>query len=306
MVKPPLRAALAILAAGLLTASCILMDNPEGDKPGWRRTPDREGGRPADEGRAATGARTRPAPAAAAEFRETVDLGPGGTLSLENDYGDVEIVGWDRDEVEVVARSSAAASDRREQRSARQGGGRAAPAVEVRETSRGLLVRTPTFEGPGRPPAVHYEVRVPHSIRLSGIRVSEGDLTIEDVFGGLEAAVDEGSLRVRNYSGPLRATVGIGTADVEVLDLRDGDEITITSIRGDIVLRLESGAGAIVEADAPRGEVNSEFDLGKRLPASTVKGWIRQGGPAVILRAADGRIEIVRTRGESGRATSGK
>jgi len=304
MAKPLLRLALTALVAGLALASCILMDNPEGDEPGWRTIPDRGEERPADEERTETSVRTPPA--SGTEFREVVDFRPGETLSLENDYGDVEIIGWDRDEVEVVARPSAAASDRREPRSARQAGGRAVPAVELRETSRGLLVRTPTFEGPGRPPAVIYEVRVPHSVSLSGIRVSEGDLTIEDVFGRLEAAVDEGNLRVKNYSGPLRATVGIGTADVEVLDLRDGDEITITSSRGDIVLRLESGAGAIVEADAPRGEVSSDFDLGKRLPAPTVKGWIGQGGPAIILRAADGKIEIIRTRGASGRAESGK
>lgn len=304
MAKPLLRLALAILAAGLFMTSCILMDNPEGDDPGWRRIPDRESGRPADEERAETSA--RPRPASGAEFREVVDFRPGETLSLENDYGDVEIIGWERDEVEVVARTSAAAPGRLEPRSARQGGSRAVPEVELRETSRGLIVRTPTFEGPGRPPAVLYEVRVPHSVSLSGVRVSEGDLTIEDVFGGLEAAVDEGNLRVRNYSGPLRATVGIGAADVEVLDLRDGDEITITASRGDIVLRLESGVGAIVEADAPRGEVRSDFDLGRRLPASTVKGWIGQGGPAIILRAMDGRIEIIRTRGASDRATAGK
>ena len=143
-------------------------------------------------------------------------------------------------------------------------------------------------------------VRVPDSVKLAGIRVSEGDLTIADVFGGLEASVDKGDLFVRNYSGPLRATVGTGSADVEVLDLRDRDEIMITSRRGDIVLRLESGVGAIVEADALLGEVFSDFDLGKRLPASTVKGWIGQGGPTVILRASDGQVKIVRTRGAAG------
>jgi len=289
MTKSLLKLSLAVLVGGLAAASCILMDNPEGDDPGWRRIPDRD--EPPVEERPETSARA----STGTEFRETVDFRSGGTLSLENDYGDVEITGWDRDEVDVVARSLAA--DSREPRSARQSGSRSAPRVELRETRDGLLIRTPTFEGTGRPPAVIYEVRVPHSVGLSGIRVSEGDLTIEDVYGGLEASVDEGDLRVRNYSGPVRATVGIGTADVEVLDLREGDEITITSSRGDIVLHLESGVGAIIEADAPRGEVSSDFDLGKRLPASTVKGWIGQGGPSVILRASDGKIEIVKTRG---------
>jgi len=266
---------LAVPAAALLT-SCILISDPEGE-PGWRTIP-----KPSDE-----------TTTSGTEFRQTVDLAAGGTLSLENDYGNVEITGWDRDSVEVVARS--AAVERQRQRSAREYSDRdLAPEVEILERSGGLLVRTPTFEGPGRPPAVDFKVRVPNSIDLTGIRISEGNLDISDVFGRLEVSVDQGDLLVSNYSGPVRATVATGNADIEVLDLREGDEITITARRGDIILRLESGAGAIVEADAPRGEVVSDFDLGKKLPASAVKGWIGQGGPNVILRASEGRIEIVK------------
>ena len=134
------------------------------------------------------------------------------------------------------------------------------------------------------------------SVVLTGIRLSEGDLTVSDIFGKLEASVDQGGLLVENFSGAVDVTVGTGDADVEVLDLREEDTITITSRRGDIVLRLESGVGAIVEADAPRGRVRSDFDLGVELPAATVKGWIGEGGPNIILRAPNGRVEIVKIK----------
>ena len=276
MRKPVLSLFPAIaVAATVLSAACLILPDV-GESDGWRTVPGRQK-------TAVTGK----------EFRRTLDLRAGGTLSLENDYGNVEITGWDRDSVEVVARS--AAVERQRQRSAREYSDRdLAPEVEILERSGGLLVRTPTFEGPGRPPAVDFKVRVPNSIDLTGIRISEGNLDISDVFGRLEVSVDQGDLLVSNYSGPVRATVATGNADIEVLDLREGDEITITARRGDIILRLESGAGAIVEADAPRGEVVSDFDLGKKLPASAVKGWIGQGGPNVILRASEGRIEIVK------------
>lgn len=267
-------------AAVAFFASCILVSNPEGDDPGWRTVPER----------------TSKPSSSRTEFRQTVDLAPGGTLSLENDYGDVAITGWDRSTVEVVARTPAVEEDRRY--SARQGrSSQTVPEVEIREGRGGLLIRTPTFEGPGRPPAVSFEVRVPNSIDLTGIRISEGDLKIADVFGRLEVSVDAGNLSVRNFSGSVGATVGTGSADVEVLDLREGDEISISARRGDVALRLESGAGAIVEADAPRGEVTSDFDLGQTLPASTVKGWIGQGGPTIILRASEGRIRIIKVAG---------
>lgn len=274
-LKPALAAAIAALFA-----SCIMLENPEGDEPGWRTIP--ESG----------------APAAASEFRRTVPFTPGGTLSLENDYGDVSISGWDRDEVEVVARASTV--EAQPQSSARQYRIRkVTPQVDIQETERGLLIRTPTFEGMGEAPAVDYEVKVPHDAVLMGLRISEGSLTIADVFGRIEASVDQGDVSVANFSGPLRVSVGTGNADVEVLDLREGDEVSVTSRRGDIVLRLEPGVAASVEANAPHGGVTSDFDLGFRLPAPTVKGSIGRGGASIILMASDGRVRILKTAADS-------
>lgn len=276
-IQRSLRAA-AILALPALLASCILLENPAGDDPGWRTVPDRSAPRPG-----------------ATEFRRTVAFAAGETLSLENDYGDVSITGWDRDQVEVVAR--AATVERQTDTSARPYRIRkVTPEVEILETaSGGLLVRTPTFEGAGEAPAIDFEIKAPNSLVLTGLKMSEGGLTIADVYGRIEASIDQGDLSISNFSGTLRATLGIGSADVEALDLREGDEIAVTTRRGDVFLRLEPNAGAVVEADAGRGQVTSDFDLGARLPARTVKGWIGQGGPSVILRTGEGRIRIIRT-----------
>ncbi|OGD27380.1 MAG: hypothetical protein A2V57_08675 [Candidatus Aminicenantes bacterium RBG_19FT_COMBO_65_30] len=284
MRKPFLKVS-GTAATVLFGAACIIAPHP-GESTGWRTVSRPETGN---------------------EIRETIDFRTGGTLSLENDFGDVVITGWDRDSVRIIAK--AVASQARPQRSAREYGARTSePDVEIRETDDGLLIRNRTFEGPGRPPEVAYEVRVPNSVRLTGIRISEGNLSVADVFGRLEASLDQGDLKVANYSGSVEAVIGTGEADVEVLDLREEDSITISSRKGDIVLRLESGTGAIVEADAPRGEVRSDFDLGVKMPVSTVKGWIGEGGPAIILRAADGRIEIVAVKRSAGdiRAAKGK
>jgi hypothetical protein len=279
MTKTLLRslAAAAVLASAVLAASCILLDNPEGEEPGWRTFPDQG------------------VPRGATEFRRTLEFAAGGTLSLENDYGDVSITGWDRDQVEVLAR--AATVEKQPDTSARPYRIRkVTPEVEIQETaSGGLLIRTPTFEGTGEAPAIDFEIKVPNSVILAGLRMSEGDLSIADVYGRVEASIDQGSLSVTNFSGALRATLGVGSADVEALDLREGDEITITTRRGDLDLRLEPNTNAIVEADAGRGEVTSDFALGTKLPAPAVKGWIGQGGPSIILRTGDGRIRIIRT-----------
>ena len=267
------------LAAAVIVSafvSCLYFENPEGE-PGWRTTPDQSAG---------------PAP----EFRRTVPFTPGKTLSLENDYGDVSITGWNRAEVEVVARAATVESQP-------EGSNRpyrirkVTPEVEILETEQGLLVRTPTFEGAGEAPAVDYELKVPSEIVLTGIRISEGSLTVANVFGRIEASIDQGHLAVANFSGPLRVSLGTGGADVEVLDLRESDEVSVTTRRGDITLRLEPGVTASVEANAPHGEVTSDFDLGVRLPAPTVKGLIGRGGPSIILMTSEGRIQILKSGG---------
>jgi hypothetical protein len=264
-------------AALAVSSACIIFPHP-GESDGWRTIPER-----------GTGA------GRGAEFQETVDLRAGDALSIENDYGDIVIRGWDRDAVEIFA--AVADAGARTQRSGRESRpSKYTPDVEIRETNNGLLIRTRTFEGTGEPPRVNYELRVPNSVELTGIRISEGDLRVFDVFGRLEASVDQGDLTVENYSGAVEATVGTGDADVEVLDLHEEDSISVTCRSGNIVLRLESGAGAIVEADAPRGRVRSDFDLGTDLPAPAVKGWIGEGGPTIILKATNGRIEIVEVK----------
>lgn len=239
------------------------------------------------------------------EFRRTVEFAAGGTLALENDYGNVEITGWEKDSVEVVAQG-AAGEPGRERKVRAYGFWEVKPAVEITQTEGSLTIRTRPFDGPGDPPAVDYTIRVPNSISLSGVRVGKGNLTVSGVFGRFEASIDEGNLVVSNFSGSVDASIGTGNVDVEVLDVRDQDTIALSSREGDMILRLEPGTGAQVEAEALRGEVSSDFDLGVKTPAPSVSGRIGSGGAAVTLKASDGRIEIIAIKDVTGAARASK
>jgi hypothetical protein len=226
------------------------------------------------------------------EFRKTVEFRAGGTLSLENDIGNVEISGWDKETVEVVAQG-AAGKIGKERKVRAYGFWELKPDVEVKTTDGELTIRTRPYDGPGERPAVDYMIRVPNSVILRGIRLGEGNLTVSDVFGRLEATLDTGDLGVSNFSGSVDASVGTGDIDVEVLDLRGEDSVALSSAEGDIVLRLESGTSAVVEAEAPRGDVRSDLDLGVKTPASSVKGRMGEGGAEIKMKAGNGKIEIL-------------
>ncbi len=270
MKKPLLTTALAA-AAVLSAAACIMVMDPE-TTTSWQPR---------------------------GEFRRTVEFAARGAISLVNDYGNVEVIGWEKDSVEVVAQSSAK-EPKQERKVRAYGFWEVKPDVEIKQTEGSLAIRTRPFDGPGDLPAVDYLIRVPHSVILAGLRIGEGNLTVSDVFGRLEASIDKGDLVVSNFSGSADASLGTGNIDVEVLDLREQDTIALSTRVGDIILRLEPGTGARIEAEAPRGEVRSDLDLGIKTPAASVSGRMGAGGAAIMLKAEDGRIEILAVKDGSG------
>ncbi|TFG55278.1 MAG: hypothetical protein E4H35_06155, partial [Candidatus Aminicenantes bacterium] len=184
MKKALLRASLAA-AAALLSVACIMVMDPE------RTTSWQPRG----------------------EFRRTVEFAAGGTIALENEAGNVEIVGWDKDAVEVVAQGAAAnPGEKRKVRA--YGFWEIKPDVEIKKMDGSLSIRTRPFDGPGDLPAVDYTIRVPNSIVLSGIRMEEGNLTISDVFGRIEGSLERGDIAVSNFSGSVDLFIGTGSADV--------------------------------------------------------------------------------------------
>lgn len=248
----------------VLAASCVMVMDPE--RPGaW---------------------------APSGEYRKTVEFPAGSTLLLEFGAGEMEITGGEEEVLEVVA------WDRR--RFPEEGRGIRAygfwttkPAIDVQRTADGYRVQARSSDDPSRPTNLGIRIRVPHSVLLEEIRVEDGTVSVADIYGRMAISLGTGDVTVRNYSGPLDIGVGSGTVDVEVLDVRDGDLIGITTGTGDIVLRLEAGTGARIEARAPNGAVRSEFDLGVPLPAPEVSGQMGPGGASVVLENREGDIDIL-------------
>jgi hypothetical protein len=256
--------ATALVAA--LAASCVMLVNPE-----------QEQGPP-------------PAP----EFRKSLDFKPGGTAALEHTLGNVTITGWDKDAAEVVAtaRTPEPGSERRLQL---YSSGDLEPSVDIREDVQALRIRTRSLGGPWTSGGLDYAVRLPNSVNLNPVRLGTGDVRISDVYGSTVVELGRGNLAIKNYSGPLKAVVGGGGADVELLDIRETDVVDITVKEGDIILRLEPDANVRIEAEAPVGGITSDYDLGRELPARAVRTKLGNGAAAITLKALRGNIKILKT-----------
>jgi hypothetical protein len=227
----------------------------------------------------------------AGELLRAVELEPGGRVSIALGTGNVEISGWENASVEVTAR-------RREP--AREQAGvpvlepwNLSPDIEVVKTEKAVRIKDRALDS-SKPAISDMSIRVPESVELDPITVRTGNVSIADAYGRVAADIGEGGLTIANFSGSVKASVRSGSADIEVLDVREDDIIEITVEAGDITFRIPPDAEVRIEAEAPRGEISSELDLGAALPAKSLMGGLGSGGGMVRLKALNGVIKILK------------
>jgi len=223
-------------------------------------------------------------------FHRILAMEPGGTIQLENEEGDIEVRGWERDEVEITAEAEFLPPFRPGFSVSSWGPPR--PRIQVTSSEDFVKIKSPSLEENRVVGAIHYILNVPKSVALKDIRNENGDITITDVFGEIAVDLGEGDLIIENFSGSVEVSVDLGTVEADLLDLREEDEIRIVSRRGDITIFLQPDADVRLEASAPEGSVDSEFELGQELPAKKVSGAIRAGKTPILLTALSGDIAV--------------
>lgn len=228
------------------------------------------------------------------EFSRTVDFTPGGSIVLENQSGEVLVSGWDQEKVEIQARGRIRRTGRPNVRL--YGLWNLRPNVKVDRKAEELRIRTVASEWPAATHEVQYNVKVPASINLKEIRLDRGKIDVADVYGRLGIRAGNVDVSVRNFSGSLDAEVDRGSTDVEVLDIREGDAVSIKIGRGDIILRLEPEVSAEVTARAESGTVVCEFELETGPEGRTAAGRLGTGGVSIRLETGNGDIKIFKVK----------
>lgn len=231
----------------------------------------------------------------AGEFHRSLDFKAGGMISLTHASGNVEVTGWDKNAVEILARVI---------KEEVHDGSRVrvsslwdlTPDVQVDQSGDVVRIKTRT---PGWPwdsgGGLDYTLNVPSSVDLRDVHVTKGDVTISDIYGHIGVAIVEGSLSIKNFSGSLTAAIQTGQVDVEVLDIHAEDVVDITAQAGNVILRIPPSSNVRIEAESGKGEVSSEIDMGQTLPARRLNGRLGQGGALIRIKAVGGNIRIMKT-----------
>ncbi len=226
------------------------------------------------------------------EFHKSVPFFPGGTLSLANVNGNVEIHGWEREELEVYAEKMIQLPDRTKFYVYPRKD--FAPGIVFDKFENFIKIRTKNVSENKEVGFVDYFIDVPRSINLKDIVVRNGNIYISGVYGDAYLDLTEGDITVENFSGSLTVLANRGLVNVSLVDLREQDEIVITSREGNITLSLQENTGALLVAAFPDGEISSEFEIDVPPDDKKIDTQWGENGPRISLTALRGNIKIIK------------
>jgi DUF4097 and DUF4098 domain-containing protein YvlB len=212
------------------------------------------------------------------EIDQTLAMPADGLVAVENVAGTVEIVTWDRAEVQIRGEA-----------------GNSVEKVEIASTSSGVQVRVVNRKGQHRVDGTDLQLRVPETANIEAETVS-ADLTLRGshgetvvlrtVSGDLEVAATPKRIDLHSVSGDVEFEGGVARSSFETVS----GEITIVGAAGEINANTVSGdvtleaAGDVHQGrfEAVSGDLILSLSLaaGGRLTCDSMSGDVKLSLPS--------------------------
>jgi hypothetical protein len=152
-----------------------------------------------------------------------------------------------------------------------------------------------------------------------GAKSASGHITLDGVVGNLNAKTVSGNLEARDIDGDLtfnsvsgdltlaggtvtrleaKTVNGRVTADV---DLRDGGGLRVSTVSGDVAVRVPASCSARVQLRSTSGQVCSSFDgmdASRGRGPSVVNATLGSGSASVSMTSMTGDVTLLRRNGD--------
>jgi hypothetical protein len=220
-------------------------------------------------------------------FEHVYPLPAGGSFLLKNVNGNVQVDGWDRDEVEVRAVKTA----KNDQRDLEQ------VKIDVESQPGQVTVHTRYPKGEGVEVAVEYHIHVPYRALLDNVETVNGCVLVRGVDGGGELRSVNGDVEVLDSSGRFSAKTTNGNLHFELRKVLDGAPMNLETVNGSVVLGLPSNARANLKVLHMNGDFYSELPVTSALASPAVRAFrakLGVGGGEISLRTINGGIRLLR------------
>jgi DUF4097 and DUF4098 domain-containing protein YvlB len=224
------------------------------------------------------------------EFHKTVPLSADGRVSLSNINGDVEITGWNKNEVQIDAVKTGRDQQRLDE-----------ARIDVNASSNSVKIEThyPSHLMNNNPASVHYTLHVPQNARLDKIDLVNGALDVQRVSGEVNADLVNGKLRASDLTGTADLATVNGSVTANYTSLNNVREIKLKSVNGSVDLLLPQSPNADVSASTVNGAISTDFPLTVKghWVGKNMSGTLGSGGVHIELDNVNGSIHVGPGRG---------
>jgi hypothetical protein len=220
----------------------------------------------------------------------------GARFTLSNAGGAIEVIGWDRGEIEISAtiRIRAVSKDKAGRiyrdidfETAHEPG-----SVSVRARIPGF--RKDSISGEGNTAVwVDYSIRVPYSTDLD-IRSITGDIAVIQVGGAFHIVSGQGSIDMLSRGGEGVLRTGNGDIGCELAFFPSGGKLRLKTGNGDISLGIPFDTSAMLRAKTGTGAVRVRLEMtGVEKSSRRVKrGTLGGGDGEIVLESANGDVTV--------------
>ncbi len=219
------------------------------------------------------------------DFHYSYPLSAGGTVTLSNSNGSVEIVGWDKNTIDIEGTKYAGTEDRMRELK-----------IEVTPSPNSVSIRTVTGTQRWGNYGARYVIHVPRRAELQNIATSNGAIKIETIEGRAVLKTSNGTIKAYGLQGSLDARTSNGSVDLSDVvgdtsvhtsngsikaDVKKGNFDASTS-NGSITAHLVDSDSRPVRLESTNGHIDVTMDKPRELHADTSNSSITVRMPANI------------------------
>jgi DUF4097 and DUF4098 domain-containing protein YvlB len=227
-------------------------------------------------------------------------LPEGKTVVVDNRNGNVEVLGWSKDSIDVTAEVEVRSRRHSDQE-------RTLESVRIKIEPKGdrLMVEADSPEAEGGSGfwdwifgkhiqvSIDFHIRVPDKSDLN-LETANGNVRVKEVQGRLRLESTNGNVEAEGASGTVEAETTNGNAEVRCGILKAVDRITCRTTNGDVSAVLSEKTEADVEMSTVNGKVNCGFPITVQggISSNRIHGRIGQGGGTIHLSTVNGNARL--------------
>ena len=218
------------------------------------------------------------------DFERSFTLGDGGTVTVTNTNGSVEVNAADGDRVLLRARKTA-----------RDAGALEAIAIQIADSPDRIDIKT-KIPRKAKNASVSYELEVPRGAQVQATSVN-GSIKINGTQGKTHATSVNGSVKIGEVSGSVTARTVNGSLQVRWDSLEGSAKNSLETVNGSLKVWMPGDVQGAFEANTVNGSIKTDLPLevrkGKHSRQPSISDRIGENGAQFALATVNGSISIL-------------